>query len=32
VLSLDDGYKPGPDKGTGTLELVAGEMRSIALK
>ncbi len=32
VLSLDDGYKPGPDKGAGTLELAAGEMRSIAIR
>lgn len=32
VLSLDDGYKPGPDRGGGTLELAAGEMRSIAIK
>jgi hypothetical protein len=32
ALSLDDGYKPGPDKGAGTLELAAGEMRSIAIK
>ena len=32
VLALDDGYKPGPDRGAGTLDLQAGEMRSIALK
>jgi hypothetical protein len=32
VLSLDDGYKPGPDRGAGTLDLAAGEMRSIAIK
>ena len=32
VLSLDDGYEPGPDKGAGTLELAAGEMRSIAIR
>jgi len=32
ALSLDDSYKPGPDKGAGTLELAAGEMRSIAIK
>jgi hypothetical protein len=32
VLSLDDGYKPGPDKGAGALDLSAGEMRSIAVK
>ena len=32
VLSLGDDYKPGPDRGAGTLELQAGEMRSIQLK
>ena len=32
VLSLDEGYKPGPDRGSGTFDLQAGEMRSIALK
>lgn len=32
VLSLDDNYKPGPDRGAGTLDLQAGEMRSVALK
>jgi hypothetical protein len=32
VLALDDGYKPTADRGTGTLDLGAGEMRSIALK
>jgi hypothetical protein len=32
VLSLDEGYKPGPDRGTGTLDLQAGEMRTIVLK
>jgi len=32
VLSLDDGYKPGPTRGGGTLDLATGEMRSIALK
>lgn len=32
VLSLDDNYKPGPDRGAGTLELQAGEMRTIVLK
>lgn len=32
VLSLDDSYKPGPDRGAGTLDLQAGEMRSIGLK
>jgi hypothetical protein len=32
VLSLDDGYKPGPDRGAGTLDLAAGEMRTIVLK
>jgi hypothetical protein len=32
VLSLDEGYKPTPDRGAGTLDLAAGEMRSIGLK
>lgn len=32
VLSLDDGYKPGPDRGAGTFDLQAGEMRSLMLK
>ncbi len=34
VLSLDDGYKPRPwpDKGVATLDLAAGEMRSIAIR
>ena len=32
VLSLDDGYKPGPDRGAGDLDLQSGEMRAIALK
>jgi hypothetical protein len=32
VLALDDGYQPGPDKGAGTLDLAAGEMRSIPIK
>ena len=32
VLSLDDGYKPGPDRGAGTFDLQAGEMRTIVLK
>ena len=32
VLSLDDEYKPGPDRGAGTLDLQVGEMRSIQLK
>jgi len=32
VLALDDGYKPGPDRGAGTLDLQAGEMRTIVLK
>jgi hypothetical protein len=32
VLSLDQNYKPGPDRGAGTLDLQAGEMRSIGLK
>jgi hypothetical protein len=32
VLSLDETYKPGPDRGAGTLDLQTGEMRAIALK
>ena len=32
VLSLDDQYKPVPTKGAGTLDLMNGEMRSIAIK
>jgi hypothetical protein len=32
VLSLDDEYKPGSDRGAGTLDLQVGEMRSIPLK
>jgi hypothetical protein len=32
VLWLDDGYKPGPDRGAGDLELQSGEMRAITLK
>lgn len=32
VLSLDENYKPGPDRGAGTLNLQSGEMRTIALK
>ena len=32
VLSLDDGYKPGPDRGAGDLDLQSGEMRAIVLK
>lgn len=32
VLSLGDDYKPGPDRGAGTLELQAGEMRAIPIK
>jgi hypothetical protein len=32
VLSLDESYKPGPDRGAGTLDLQTGEMRAIALK
>ena len=32
VLSLDEAYKPGPDRGAGTLDLRAGEMRAIAIK
>jgi hypothetical protein len=32
VLSLDDQYKPVPAKGAGTLDLMTGEMRSIAIK
>jgi hypothetical protein len=32
VLSLDENYKPGPDRGAGLLDLRAGEMRAIALK
>jgi len=32
VLSLDDGYKPGPDRGAGVLDLQSGEMRAIALR
>ena len=32
VLSLDENYKPGLDRGAGTLDLQTGEMRAIALK
>jgi hypothetical protein len=32
VLSLDENYKPGPDRGAGTLDLQTGEMRAIAIK
>jgi hypothetical protein len=32
VLSLGDDYKPVPDRGTGTLDLQSGEMRTIVLK
>ena len=32
VLSLDEDYKPGPDRGAGTLDLQTGEMRAISLK
>jgi hypothetical protein len=32
VLSLGDDYKPGPDRGSGTLDLQVGEMRSISIK
>ncbi len=32
VLSLDEDYKPGPDRGAGTLDLQTGEMRAIPLK
>ncbi len=32
VLSLDDQYTPVPAKGAGTLDLMNGEMRSIAIK
>ena len=32
VLTLDESYKPGPDRGAGTLDLQTGEMRAIALK
>ena len=32
VLSLDETYKPGRDRGAGTLDLQTGEMRAIALK
>lgn len=32
VLSLGDDYKPGPDRGSGTLDLQAGEMRAITIK
>jgi hypothetical protein len=32
VLSLDENYKPGPDRGAGTLDLQTGEMRAIPLK
>ena len=31
VLSLDENYKPGPDRGAGLLDLRAGEMRAIGL-
>ena len=31
VLSLDQNYKPGPDRGAGTLDLLTGEMRAIPL-
>ena len=32
VLALDNNYKPGPDRGAGTLELETGQMQTIALK
>jgi hypothetical protein len=32
VLALDQNYKPGPDRGSGTLELETGQMRAITLK
>ena len=32
VLALDQNYKPGPDRGAGTLELETGQMRAIRLK
>ena len=32
VLSLDEHYKPGPDRGAGTMDLQTGEMRAIPLK
>lgn len=32
VLSLDDNYTPGFDRGAGTLDLQAGEMRTIVVK
>ena len=32
VLALDQAYKPGPDRGAGTLDLQTGEMRAIAVK
>jgi len=32
VLSLDENYKPGPDRGAGTLDLQTGEMRAIVLR
>ena len=32
VLSLDENYKPGPDRGAGTLDLQTGKMRAIALE
>jgi hypothetical protein len=31
VLALGDDYRPGPDRGAGTLEMQTGEMRAIAL-
>ena len=32
VLALDQNYKPGPDRGSGTVELETGQMRTIPLK
>jgi hypothetical protein len=32
VLALDQNYKPGPDRGSATLELETGQMRAVALK
>lgn len=32
VLALDDAYRPGPDRGAGTLDLQSGEMRTVTLK
>jgi hypothetical protein len=32
VLALEENYKPGPNRGSGTLDLETGQMRAITLK